>query len=447
ALYSKERPAYWGEELLTWLRFAHATVESHFRDATASTVGTRALRQKLERIESEARSMALAMEFDFVLNRQRNLLSIGYRVADGSLDEASYDMLASEARLASFLAIAKGDVRTKHWFRLDRSVTAVDFGAALISWSGSMFEYLMPSLVMKAPPGGIIDQTNRLVIRKQISYCSELGVPWGISESAFNGRDVEFTYQYSNFGVPGLGLKRGLADDIVIAPYATGLAAMVTSKAAVENFAALRKEGALGRYGFYEALDYTPRRVPEGQRVAIVRAFMAHHQGMTVVALGNTLRKGIFRERFHVEPMARATELLLQERAPRGVPITYASARDIEAVAAVRENPPVIVRRITNVHTETPATHLLSNGQYTVMVTAAGSGFSQWSGFALTRWREDPTADDWGSYIYVRDLTNDKLWSVGYQPVCAEADSYVTVFAEDRAEIVRSDGYITTTTD
>ena len=445
-LYGKESPAYWGEELLSWLQAAHATIESHFRDATASTVGTRALRQRLERIESEARNMALAMEFDFVLNRQRNLLSIGYR-ADGSLDEACYDMLASEARLASFLAIAKGDVRTKHWFRLDRSVTAVDFGAALISWSGSMFEYLMPSLVMKAPPSGIIDQTNRLVIRKQISYCSELGVPWGISESAFNGRDVEFTYQYSNFGVPGLGLKRGLADDIVIAPYATGLAAMVAAKAAVENFAALRKEGGLGRYGFYEALDYTPRRVPEGQRVAIVRAYMAHHQGMMVVALANTLRKGVFRERFHVEPMARATELLLQERAPRGVPITYASARDIEAAAAVRENPPVIVRRITNVHTEAPATHLMSNGHYTVMVTAAGSGFSQWSGFALTRWREDPIADDWGSYIYVRDLTNGKLWSAGYQPVGAEADSYVTVFAEDRAETIRTDGYITTTTD
>jgi cyclic beta-1,2-glucan synthetase len=168
---------------------------------------------------------------------------------------------------------------------------------------------------------------------------------------------------------------------------------------------------------------------------------------MTVVALGNTLKKGVFRERFHVEPMARATELLLQERAPRGVPITYASARDIEAAAAVRESPPVIVRRITNVHTEAPATHLMSNGHYTVMVTAAGSGFSQWSGFALTRWREDPTADDWGSYIYVRDLTNDKLWSAGYQPIGTEADSYVAVFAEDRAEIIRTDGHITTTTD
>jgi cyclic beta-1,2-glucan synthetase len=178
-LHAKEQPVLWEGELLTWLKAAHMTIESHFRDATASNVATRAVRQRLERIESEARGMAFAMDFEFLLNRQRNLLSIGYRVPDGSLDEASYDMLASEARLASFLAIAKGEVRTKHWFRLDRSVTAVDFGAALISWSGSMFEYLMPALVMKSPPGGILDQTNRLIVRKQISYCAELGVPWG----------------------------------------------------------------------------------------------------------------------------------------------------------------------------------------------------------------------------------------------------------------------------
>jgi len=446
-LHTKESPGIWGSDLLIWMRTAHQTIESHFRDATASNVSMRALKQRLVRIESDARSMAMAMDFDFVLNRQRNLLSIGFRVPDGSLDESSYDMLASEARLASFLAIAKGDVRTKHWFRLDRSVTAVDYGAALISWSGSMFEYLMPALVMKSPPGGILDQTNRLILRKQISYCTELGVPWGISESAFNGRDVEFTYQYSNFGVPDLGLKRGLADDIVIAPYATALAAMVAPKAAVGNFDKLRREGALGQYGYYEALDYTPRRVPESQRAAVVRAFMAHHQGMTVVAIANAVRNGIFRERFHLEPMARATELLLQERAPRGVPITHARTKYIESQTTVGKSPAAVVRSITNVHTVAPVTHLLSNGQLTVMITAAGSGYSQWSGFALTRWREDPTADDWGSFIYLKDMNSGRVWSAGYQPICEEADSYEAVFAEDRAEILRRDGAITTTLD
>jgi cyclic beta-1,2-glucan synthetase len=444
---TKENPDAWGTEVLLWLRAAHQTIESHYRDITASSEMMRTLSQRLERIENDARSMALAMDFGFLLNQQRNLLSIGYRVTDSSLDESSYDMLASEARLASFLAIAKGDVRTKHWFRLDRTVTAVEWGAALISWSGSMFEYLMPMLVMKTPPGGILDQTNRLAVRKQVSYGMKLGIPWGISESAFNGRDVEFTYQYSNFGVPDLGLKRGLADDRVVAPYATALAAMVAPKEAVRNFESLRREGGLGQYGYYEALDYTPRRVPEGQRVAIVRAFMAHHQGMTIVAIANAQRNGAFREWFHREPMARATELLLQERAPRGVPVTHARAKYLETQLAVGESPPPVIRTVDNVHTRAPITHLLSNGQFTTMITAAGSGYSLWNGVALTRWREDPTADDWGTFIYLKDLKNGHVWSVGHQPIGEEADSYEASFAEDRAEIARRDGPITTTMD
>ena len=446
-LHTRDHSGTWGFEVLLWLRAAHETIESHFRDVTANSEAIRNLKQRLERIENNARSMALAMDFAFVLNLQRNLLSIGYRVPDSSLDEASYDMLASEARLASFLAIAKGDVRTKHWFRLDRSVTGVEHGAALISWSGSMFEYLMPALVMKTPPGGILDQTNRLVVRKQTSYGTKLGIPWGISEAAYNGRDVEFTYQYSNFGVPDLGLKRGLADDKVIAPYATALAAMVAPKEAVINFENLRREGALGQYGYYEALDYTPRRLPEGQRVAIVKAFMAHHQGMTVVAIANALHNGIFRDWFHKEPMVRATELLLQERAPRGVPITHARAKYIQSQSADEQSPPAVVRSIANVHTAAPVTHLLSNGQFTTMITAAGSGYCQWNGLALTRWREDPTADDWGPFIYLKDLRSGQVWSVGYQPVGKEADSYEAAFAEDRAEIVRHDGAISTTLD
>ncbi len=170
------------------------------------------------------------MEFGFLLDPARQLLSIGYQVADGSLDPSCYDLLASEARLASFVAIAKGDVPARHWFRLGRALTPVDRGSALISWSGSMFEYLMPSLVMRAPAGSLLEQTSRLVVRRQIKYGAELGVPWGVSESAYNVRDLELTYQYSNFGVPGLGLKRGLSEDAVIAPYATALAAMVDAE-------------------------------------------------------------------------------------------------------------------------------------------------------------------------------------------------------------------------
>ena len=233
--------------------------------------------------------MALAMEFGFLLDPDRKLLSIGYLVPEGARDPSCYDLLASEARLASFMAIAKGDVPARHWFRLGRAVAPIAHGAALISWSGSMFEYLMPSLVMRAPAGSLIEQTSRLIVRRQIDYAATLGMPWGISESAYNARDLEFTYQYSNFGVPGLGLKRGLGENKVVAPYATALAAMVDPLAAARNFARLESVGARGRYGFYEALDYTPIRVPEGQNFAIVRAFMAHHQGMTIVAIADAL--------------------------------------------------------------------------------------------------------------------------------------------------------------
>src|SRR6202051_5177141 len=218
----------------------------------------RSLKRRLASIELTARAMADAMQFGFLLDGERRLLSIGYRTAEGALDPSCYDLLASEARLASFVAIAKSDIPARHWFRLGRAATPVGHGAALISWAGSMFEYLMPSLVMRAPTGSLLEQTNRLIFRRQIEYGSTLGVPWGISESAYNARDLEFTYQYSNFGVPGLGLKRGLSQNTVIAPYATALAAMVDTGAAARNFDLLAAVGASGRYGFYEALDYTP---------------------------------------------------------------------------------------------------------------------------------------------------------------------------------------------
>ena len=255
-------------------------------------------------------------------------------MAEGTLDPSCYDLLASEARLASFIAIAKGDVPARHWFRLGRAVTPIAHGAALISWSGSMFEYLMPSLVMRAPAGSLLEQTNRLIVRRQIAYGTSLGLPWGISESAYNIRDLELTYQYSNFGVPGLGLKRGLGESAVVAPYATALATMVDPAAAARNLRRLAGVGACGRYGFYEALDYTPSRLPENASVAIVRAFMAHHQGMTIVAIADALLDGAMRARFHAEPMVQATELLLQEGTPRDVAVVRPWEADAKVACA-----------------------------------------------------------------------------------------------------------------
>jgi cyclic beta-1,2-glucan synthetase len=389
--------------------------------------------------------MFSATEFGFLLDKERQLLSIGYRLDDGTLDPSCYDLLASEARLGSFIAIAKGDVPAQHWFRLGRSLTPVGQSSALISWSGSMFEYLMPSLVMRAPTGSVLEQTARLIVRRQIQYGAELGTPWGVSESAYNARDLEFTYQYSNFGIPGLGLKRGLGENAVIAPYATALAAMIEPDAAAKNYARLRAAGGRGRYGWYEALDYTKARLPDGKTVAVVRAYMAHHQGMTIVAILNALHSGIMRARFHAEPLVRATELLLQERLPRDITFADPLIEGEKAAANVRDLVPPMVRRFQSPHDLVPRTHLLSNSNYAVMITSAGSGYSRWRDLAVTRWREDVTADAWGSYVFLRDVRSGVVWSAGYQPSGAEPDRYDVAFSEDRAEIIRRDGTITTT--
>jgi cyclic beta-1,2-glucan synthetase len=338
-------------------------------------------------------------------------------------------------------------VPARHWFRLGREVTPVGRGAALVSWSGSMFEYLMPSLIMRAPLGSLIEKTNDLIVRRQIDYAAGIGVPWGISESAYNARDKELTYQYSNFGVPGLGFKRGLSENVVIAPYATALATMVDPAAATANFTRLAALGGCGRYGFYEALDFTPTRLPEGKLMAVVLAYMAHHQGMTVLAIANALLDGVMRTRFHAEPMIQATELLLQERTPRDVAVAHPRAEEVgvSATADNREGP--VVRRLHNPHAASPSVHLLSNGRYSVMLTGAGSGYSRWAEHAVTRWREDTTRDDWGSYVLLRDVASGKVWSATWQPCGTRPDGYAVMFAEDRAEFVRRDGTLKTTLD
>jgi cyclic beta-1,2-glucan synthetase len=390
-----------------------------------------------------AETIFKAMDFGFLFDDSRKLFYIGYRVPDSTPDPTCYDLLASEARLTSFVAIAKGDVPSSHWFRLARALTPIGRGSALVSWSGSMFEYLMPDLVMRSPAGSLLRQTYEQVVLRQMEYGGQRGVPWGISESAYNARDLNFTYQYSSFGVPGLGLRRGLSDDLVIAPYATALAAMIRPAAAVKNFMRLEDDGGSGNYGFYDALDYTPERIPEHARVAPVLTYMAHHQGMTIIALDNVVNDGVMQTRFHAEPIIQASELLLQERTPRDVLVTRPGEEEVSA-AQVREMVPPVLRRLNTPHDVLPRTHLLANGSYSVMFTAAGSGYSRWRDIAVTRWREDVTRDCWGMYFYMRDQQSGRIWSAGYQPTCMEPDTYEVAFSEDRAEIARRDGAITT---
>ena len=394
-------------------------------------------------------AMADGMRFDFLYDRRRRIFAIGYRLEDssgpGRLDGSFYDLLASEARLASFVAIAKGDVPQHHWFHLGRLVTNVDGRATLMSWGGTMFEYLMPQLLMRSFPGTLLDQSCRASVRRQIEYARQRGVPWGISESAYAFIDREGNYQYRAFGVPGIGLKRGLATDLVIAPYATALASLVSPAAAAQNFEALAQAGLDARYGFYESLDYTPRNrdvepdaPPAADRRPVpVRAYFAHHQGMSLVALANVVRRDLFVSRFHADPRIQATELLLQERVPREAILS--EPRPAEAEAAPPTLPVFASRSFRTPHTRNVHTHFLSNGRYTTALTNAGGGYSMWRDTAVTRRREDPTSDAGAHYIYLRDPWSKRVWSATHLPIGQEPDQFDAVFELDKATFRRRD--------
>ncbi len=405
---------------------------------TESATAPRALLARLTVVAGMARRLANEMDFAFLLKPHRMLLSIGFNVAEGRLDSSDYDLLASEARLASFIAIAKRDVPARHWFRLDRRSVALGELTALLSWSGSMFEYLMPTLVMRAPAGSLLDRAVKVAVRAQRDYARGREIPWGISESAFNTRDLDHTYQYSPFGVPALGLKRGLANDLVVAPYATGLATMVDPTAAAANFRILAESGGLGYFGFYEALDFTPERLADGETVAVVRAYMSHHQGMTIVGIANALTGGAAQGYFHAEAVARASELLLQEKPPRSV---EDAPQGLESEAREARFPVWAGRRrLQTWRPRTPHTQLIGNGRYAVMVSASGAGFSRCGNLAVTRWSEDATRDQSGQAVFLRDCDSGEVWSGGFAPAGVKPDSYRISFAEDRVEIARRDG-------
>ena len=303
------------------------------------------------------RRVAGAMDFRPLYKADRHLYSIGCNLTQGALDGACYDLLASEASLTSFLAIARGEAPRRHWFQLGRLFIRAAGRLGLLSWGGTMFEYLMPRLLLRSLAGTLVAEACETAVARQIEYGRQKGVPWGISESAFNAQYVDGDYQYQAFGVPGLGLKRGLERDLVVAPYATALAVMVRPHEVIENFRRLAAEGGLGPYGFYEAIDYTPSRLAKGERLIVVRSYMAHHQGMSLVALANTLLDEPMPRRFHAEPMVRAVDLLLQERIPPDAPIVEppdAEAPDPTPAGSRREAPPLLSRRSAD-HAATPA--------------------------------------------------------------------------------------------
>lgn len=399
---------------------------------------------RLSRLAHASEQALEAMDFKFLFDNERKVFTIGYNVSTATADNSFYDLLASEARLASFVAIAKGDVQMEHWFRMGRQLTRVDGGRALISWTGTMFEYLMPLLVMRNYGSTLLDETYRSVVKRQIEYGAERGVPWGISEAAYNVRDLHLNYQYGPFGVPGLGLKRGLVEDLVVAPYATMLAAEIDPVAAMTNLRRLKLEGALGRFGYYESIDYTAERLPQGQKHVLIRAFMTHHQGMSLVSLSNVLQQDRMERRFHADPLVQATELLLQERIPISIPTAHWSDEEVLLGRITQTLTGPVTRVYKTPDLETPRTQLLSNGTYNVMVTNAGGGYSTCGANAVTRWREDVTRDNWGTFIYLRDVRSGSVWSAGHQPVLKRAQSYEVSFSEDKADFWRTDAGIVT---
>jgi len=399
-----------------------------------------------QKAADEIESIFVRMNFKFLVKKDRGIFSIGYNVGESELDSGLYDLLASEARLAVFVAVAKGDAPQEYWLRLGRRLVPVGHGRALISWSASMFEYLMPLLVMQNYENTLLGETLHSVVKTQIGYGKQHNVPWGISEAGYNARDLELNYQYGPFGIPGLGLKRGLGRDLVISPYSTCLATMVDPTSALKNLKRLMKQGLLAVYGFYESVDYTVGRQQENETSTVIRSFMAHHQGMSLVAINNVVNDCVLQSRFHADPRVRANRLLLQERVPQGIVsiIPKSAAVVFESEGQADKNP--CIRQYGVPSGSSPHIQLLSNRNYSVMISTSGAGYSKLGDQAMTRWKEDSTRDHWGSFIFVRDLAKGAIWSSTYQPIIRQPDSYRVTFSEEKAEFFRTDGDISTHT-
>jgi cyclic beta-1,2-glucan synthetase len=393
-------------------------------------------RQRLLALEALAQQCdeLAAMDFTYLFDPARDLFVIGCNVAERRCDTSFYDLLASEARLGSYVAIALGQVPQDHWFSMGRLLVAARSEPILVSWSGSMFEYLMPLLVMPNYEKTLLDHTCRTVVKKQIEYGKLRGVPWGISESGYHRTDAHLNYQYRAFGVPGLGLKRGLAEDLVIAPYASAMALTVAPRRACENLQRLAEEGREGAYGFYEAVDYTPSRLPPGETSVTIRSFMAHHQGMSLLALLHLLHERPMQRRFMACPMLKAADLLLQERVPNTAASVLSEDLELEESRTLAGTGEAVMRVFTNPTPPAPEVNLLSNGRYHVVVSSAGGGYSRWRDLAVTRWREDATRDCWGTFVYLRDVTTGEFWSTAHQPTLRATKRYEAIFTEARAE-------------
>jgi cyclic beta-1,2-glucan synthetase len=397
---------------------------------------------KLDEAARECAEAADRMDLGFLYDPERRLFAVGYNVSEGRRDDSYYDLLASEARLGSFAAIARGDAPPEHWFALGRPYASISGRSVLLSWTGTMFEYLMPFLLQECAPGTLLDEAARGSVAAQMEYGARNRVPWGFSESAFADMDIEKTYQYRAFGAPALRLKRVADDKIVVAPYASFLALDFAPRKTVANLRRLAGLGLLDSHGFYDAIDFSRQPGREGGRGVVVQAYMAHHQGMSFLALANHLMDGAARGWFGADPRVRAAIALLHERVPVLPASHYVPSRDAgERIGYVEDADPRS-SRFAYTGARPPRTQLLSNGRYALMVTDSGGGYSRWGDSDVTRWRSDPTRDSAGTFIYIRDREGGRIWSPSYHPVGGKAEGFSAAFSLDRAAFDRAEGGI-----
>ncbi len=401
--------------------------------------------KRIEEISNTVNNILKNVDFNFLYNEKRMLFHIGYHVSTGTIDKGCYDLMASESSLTSFVAIARGGVPLKHWYKLGRPLTIVKGIPCFVSWSGTMFEYLMPNLVMKEYGGSVFAETSKAAVLQHIKYAKHMGIPWGISESQYYRFDLDSNYQYRAFGVPQLRLQPARKNSLVVAPYATILALEYAAKDCFSNLKKMTELGAFGDYGYYEAIDFNG---PDSLTMApycIVKSYMAHHQGMNLVAINNFLNDGIMRRRFHAEAIIKATEVLLEEKrqshfisiARRGYTIKMGKMNFKEDLLSKRY--------VNSVAPRIPVASYLSNNKYALMITSDGDGFSNYRDMMLYRWRADLYANT-GNYIYIKDINQGKFWSATYNPTKTEPDDYQAIFSPHQAEFKRMDGDITSHT-
>ncbi|EFM09389.1 glycosyltransferase 36 [Paenibacillus curdlanolyticus YK9] len=401
-----------------------------------------ALRERGLRLNARLAKLINETEFAPLYDDASQLFTLGYHASAERKETILYDLLASEARQASFLAIAFGQAPAAHWFKLGRAMTKSGKDATLLSWSGTMFEYLMPALLMRTYRNTLWDKTYRGAVRRQIEYAKQRGVPFGISESGYYAFDYQMNYQYHAFGVPGLGFQRGLEDDLVLAPYAAIMALPYAKNEALESLRRMEEMGARGEHGYYEAIDCTDKRMPDGQRSVVIRSFMVHHQGMSLLTLANMLLPRTMVDRFHADKRVQAAELLLQERMPEKPALIADSAKAYSSrTTAVEEQERTApLREFTDPITTVPEVCVLSNGSFSSVVSNNGGGFTRFGAISISRWREDPVIDPPGIGMYIRDVSNGAVWSPAYEPSRVASSEMRTQFSLHQASFLRKDG-------